>query len=646
MANNVKLKDLYGDTQTYSGVDVVYLPDADNENKIKVYTERTVRRYSLHDAPTFEPTVSGATSQTFIFDAEPGALMEYPIGSGKHVGFWEDYNVIGVVANPNEEAGTTHSVIHIVTVNPSNTLLYTYEDISSENLNKLPLLMTTTGTFTVTPGWSKAVFNANDEITSFEHLDDVSNIVFDVKFPTTTFVDNVVNAVMYEASQETKTVTVTQNGASSVVPSEGKSGIAQLNLNVNVPQSELQEKSVTITQNGTTEVVPDAGYDGMSKLTAVVNVEGGGGGVQANWAQNDSAASDYVQNRPGAYYETIPAKTYTFDGNLTGKTYDANSNVVFVSSDVITKDALSSATYTRVVNGESTTASVTDVQDTGVAFIVEDMSTGALYVVVIPTDEASATLGLAKGIWFGCNADATAYTSTLTTPVSSIPVELPQELTEVKQADWGENSGIRSIQNRIGGYYNANLIDVTKITITFDGSFEGKTTLQIDDTRTMVKVLDYPLTMMQLASAENIIIYMNNADVSEGNLIKLPRWSKHNEADLLCWMMVLITNVQGDTKTEAGALASVYAKSVVPIGTYLIINTNSDGSIKQPYIKSIDVEVPSCDMLYGWYIYPDFNGKPISGDALILQSSTPNSAKKFKITVDDTGTLKATEYTG
>ena len=90
-------------------------------------------------------------------------------------------------------------------------------------------------------------------------------------------------------------------------------------------------------------------------------------------------------------------------------------------------------------------------------------------------------------------------------------------------------------------------------------------------------------------------------------------------------------------------LVSVYAKQGVPVGTYLMINTNSDGSIKQPYIKRVDVEVPKCDMLYGWYIYPDFNGKPISGDALILPSSTPNSAKKFKITVDDTGTLKATE---
>ena len=238
MAENVKLKDLYGDAKTYSGVDVVYLPDADNENQIKVYTKRTIRQYSLRSFPTFEPIIPDAASGTFINDAAPGAVMEHP--NGHYVGLAEDLNVIGGVANPNEDAGTSHSVIEIIITNPATRLLYTYENISSENLKKLPLLTSTilgTATFTVIPGWSKAILNADNEIVSFEHLDDVSNIVFDVKFPTTTFVDDIVNAVMYEASQETKSITVTKNGTSSIVPSKGKSGIAQLNLEVNVASS-------------------------------------------------------------------------------------------------------------------------------------------------------------------------------------------------------------------------------------------------------------------------------------------------------------------------------------------------------------------------------------------------------------------------
>ena len=151
MAENVKLKDLYGDVKTYSGVDVVYLPDADNENQIKVYTKRTIRQYSLRIFPTFEPIIPDAASGTFINDAAPGAVMEYP--NGHYVGLAEDLNVIGGVANPNEDAGTAHSVIEIIITNPATRLLYTYENISSENLKKLPLLTSTilgTDTFTVT----------------------------------------------------------------------------------------------------------------------------------------------------------------------------------------------------------------------------------------------------------------------------------------------------------------------------------------------------------------------------------------------------------------------------------------------------------------------------------------------------------------
>lgn len=43
----------------------------------------------------------------------------------------------------------------------------------------------------------------------------------------------------------------------------------------------MQEKSVSITSNGTTDVIPDSGYEGLSKVTIATNVPSSGGDVDA-----------------------------------------------------------------------------------------------------------------------------------------------------------------------------------------------------------------------------------------------------------------------------------------------------------------------------------------------------------------------------
>ena len=53
----------------------------------------------------------------------------------------------------------------------------------------------------------------------------------------------------------------------------------------------LQTKSVSITENGTTTVEPDPGYDGLSEVGVSVNVQGGGGGGSAT--ANDVNFIDY-----------------------------------------------------------------------------------------------------------------------------------------------------------------------------------------------------------------------------------------------------------------------------------------------------------------------------------------------------------------
>lgn len=57
----------------------------------------------------------------------------------------------------------------------------------------------------------------------------------------------------------------------------------------------MQEKSVSITSNGTTDVIPDSGYDGLGKVTITANVAGGSGGeTQEKTVQLAMADGDQV----------------------------------------------------------------------------------------------------------------------------------------------------------------------------------------------------------------------------------------------------------------------------------------------------------------------------------------------------------------
>lgn len=61
--------------------------------------------------------------------------------------------------------------------------------------------------------------------------------------------------------QDSKTVSITENGSHTILPDDSYDGVAEIIANVNV-QPNMQQK--TVTENG--EVVPDTGYTGLSKV--------------------------------------------------------------------------------------------------------------------------------------------------------------------------------------------------------------------------------------------------------------------------------------------------------------------------------------------------------------------------------------------
>ena len=81
--------------------------------------------------------------------------------------------------------------------------------------------------------------------------------------------------VEIEKEEQEKSIDITENGETVVIPDDETTTLSKVTVNVNVPIKEEQEKTLDITENGTTEVTPDEGK-ALSKVTVNVAIESGG----------------------------------------------------------------------------------------------------------------------------------------------------------------------------------------------------------------------------------------------------------------------------------------------------------------------------------------------------------------------------------
>lgn len=270
MGENIKLKDLYDEEQSYTDIGTIAVPKTDGSGNT-YYVQRPLINYTLQDPPTHELT---------------DGVFALNMGDGTFLGELDSGNFAGAVSGP-VDGKTTKPIASIrittpvtgVTETPWTTtmLLYLYESLTSAVLLEI-LNIESTAVFTAQPGWGQMLYDKDGAVTGYAQITNPAAVTFGIQQPNDLLNASNFYALLSEVTQDTQSVDVTENGAQTIVPTAGKSGIRKVALNVNVPSSggNLQEKSVSITSNGTTEVTPDAGYDGMSKLTAIVNVEGGG----------------------------------------------------------------------------------------------------------------------------------------------------------------------------------------------------------------------------------------------------------------------------------------------------------------------------------------------------------------------------------
>lgn len=520
MAENIKLKDLYNEEQSYTDIGTIAVPKADGSGDT-YYVQRPIINYTLQDPPTRELT--DADADIFAWNAGDGSVLVGDAG-----------NFLGSVT-ASTAGKTTHPIVTItvtkhlsgatINANGAALLIYLYEELSGSVL--LDVLGETGNTdFTAQMGWGQLLLADTEsrEITGYAKINDPGAVTIGIEQPVGYQKADIFYSLLSEVTQEEQTVSVTENGEQTIVPTAGKSGIRKVALNV--------------------------------------NVAGGGGGVQPDWNQNDSTAADFVKNRPGAFQ--VPAKdavTITWDGVIgdkenvdIGALVGENATLVKVSDEVLYPPYLYNATLTMKNNGNDVHLNISK-NDGSNRYVAEYGVTVIADLLCISCSRDISLFGMhfSSGTWFLKINDA-MYAKQIST-VASAPLDFD-----------------------------------TGVYVPIDGRY-----------------VDFGLVEQY------------------GQKLKIG----------------IKSNVDSSIGATIGNGLSMIKESGLAVGTYnssslhlFVVGNGYDDSSRSDAFSVDD----NGNVAVGGQL-------EVGGQEIVIKSSTAGSTKKFKITVDDTGTLNATEVT-
>lgn len=328
-----------------------------------------------------------------------------------------------------------------------------------------------------------------------------------------------------------------------------------------------------------------------SKPTMNVDTTGSsGGGVQPDWNQNDSTAADYIKNRPfytGDPSETVFVEESTVSFSGSGGMYSAQIQSNF--------EATAGETYK--VSWDGATYECVCVNFGNSLFI------GNLSIAFGGSDTGEPFLmGIANGSGIGIYTKDTSASHTISISGSIAEItQIPDKYVSDTFKDvviagnprlWSENDWTKYY----GLFQSGKLLMINGI-----GSSNSE---------------GYVLSMVYVShGAHNI-----SAVSSHGYLYKLGMY-QDGEEDKFYWVPIISYGAFYFQYDETGSSASeAYKRLEISDGlTFTTKNANED-AVSQKVVLEGNKEI-------------------------ILSSSTSGSLKKFKITVDDSGTISATEVT-
>ena len=395
-------------------------------------------------------------------------------------------------------------------------------------------------------------------------------------------------------------------------------------------------------------------YTGAEVNSAIGKVLDGqvSGGTQSDYTQNDATQPDYIKNRPGGYYQTVSGVDITWDGVIGDRPQaplDEGMYLVKVSDEILTADRVIGATAVMVRGAESQSMILSENRImSGDGFVME--TRGSIISCSKTTVEISGMpLTLPEtGTYFAYTEEGgnKTYVSGLTKPGTPELVPIPGELTNIK-----------------GGYDLAGkkvllpkeYVEQPKLSnVAYSGDYRdllNKPALAAVATSGDFNDLSNKPAMLTPNSRNYDAAYFTKSSKEMGWLRVYPT-IEYNQTSGKFYKNLWETNgISGNdipiifwtsmTKKLDG-MQSVRNFDCLLRRTH-IASTSGWGISGLAFTSYGIYEVTSNSILLSESegLFLEFS--PLQ--TMVLRSSTAGSTKKFKITVDDTGTLSATEVT-
>ena len=333
----------------------------------------------------------------------------------------------------------------------------------------------------------------------------------------------------------------------------------------------------------------------LSEDGKTLNVSGGGGGVQPDWNQNNDTASDYIKNRP--FYEGDPSETVLVEESTVS--FVEGDGGLYVSSFPSTFKATFGETYKVSWDGtvyECVCENVSNLPIIGNRSIASlGPDTGEPFIIF-------NQYGLNEVGWVSATKDTSA---SHTISISGFVVEVIQ-IPDKYISDTFRDVVIAGDPRR----WSED--DWTK----YYGLFQGGKLLMINGIGSS-RSEGYVLSMFYSSSVRHMSVVS-----STGSLYNLGA-NSYSEENKFYWAPIINLGAFYFDYQQTGSYTDSvkreeYKRLEVSGGLTFTTKNANEGAVHQKVVLEGDKEI-------------------------ILSSSTSGSTKKFKITVDDSGNLTATE---